>query len=74
MVTCEPEWEPALARMSMTGTDDDGGGGAGVTAVGEMQPMLTVQPNLYFGVSTLAHGNVVVCILAFGQILGINFK
>ena len=55
MVTCEPEWEPALARMSMTGTDDGAGGGdgAGVTAVGELQPMLTVQPNLYFGVRTL---------------------
>ena len=26
MVTCEPEWEPALARMSMTGTDDDDAG------------------------------------------------
>ena len=35
MVTCEPEWEPALARMSMTGTDGDDD--AGVTAVGEMQ-------------------------------------
>ena len=50
MVTCEPEWEPALARMSMTtGPDDD----AGVTTAvgGEMQEqaMLTVQPNLYFG-------------------------
>ena len=53
MVTCEPEWEPALARMSMTtGPDDD----AGVTTAvgGEMQEqaMLTVQPNLYFGVRT----------------------
>ena len=56
MVTCEPDWEPALARMSMAGTeegdgvvgDDDGG----VTDVGgelQEQPMLTVQPNLFFG-------------------------
>ena len=40
MVTCEPEWEPALARMSMTGTDGDDD--AGVTAVGEMQAWLPV--------------------------------
>ena len=42
MVTCEPEWEPALAHMSMTGERQEHG------EIQE-QPMLTVQPNLYFG-------------------------
>ena len=50
MVTCEPDWEPALARMCLAGTEGDAvGDERGVTAVeGELQeqPMLTVQPNL----------------------------
>ena len=56
MVTCEPDWEPpALARMSMAAGTEEGdvaGDEGGVTAVdGELQeqPMLTVQPNLFFG-------------------------
>ena len=54
MVTCEPDWEPALARMSMAGTEegDVAGDEGGRTDVGgelQEQPMLAVQPNLFFG-------------------------
>ena len=55
MVTCEPDWEPALARMSMAGTEEGdvvgGDEGAATDVGGELQeqPMLTVEPNLFFG-------------------------